>query len=175
MKIKVLNKEVLFANEPIVKVCLQDIKRFKKLSDLNERKRIRLCVHRDIEDRIHEMIIIHMKNIYIRPHKHLKKIESFHIIEGTADIVIYNDDGSILDIIPMGGYGTGRNFFYRLSDPLFHTLRITSDYLVFHETTNGPFKTYDTVWASWAPDENVHAAVNKFMEQLTQSIESFVS
>lgn len=174
MKIKVFNEEVLFADVPILKIGNRDINKLKQQSDTNKRKRIRLCAHRDIEDRIHEMLIIHMKDIYVRPHKHINKIESFHVIEGTADIVIYSDDGSIDDVIPMGEYGTDRCFYYRLSDPLFHTLRVTSDYFVFHEITNGPFKKVDTVWASWAPEENDLAAVNNFMEQLATSIELFL-
>lgn len=175
MKIRIYNKEVLFADEPIVKVWHSDIEQLKKQSSLNERKRIRLCAHREIDNRVHEMLIIHRKDTYIQPHKHLNKTESFHIIEGIADIIIYDDQGSITEIIPMSNYGMDRVFYYRLSEPLFHTLRITSDYLVFHETTNGPFQKSDTVWAPWAPDENNHAAVDEFMKQLTESVKRFVS
>lgn len=174
MKIRVYNKEVLFADEPIVKVWHSDIEELKKQSSLNERKRIRLCVHREIDNRVHEMLIIHRKDNYIQPHKHLNKTESFHIIEGSADIIIYDEQGTITEIIPMGKYGTDRIFYYRLSEPLFHTLRVISDYLVFHETTNGPFKKSDTIWAPWAPNENDQAAVNEFMSNLIKSIEHFV-
>lgn len=174
MKTKVFNEEVLYADESIVKVGYQDIQLLKGQADLNERKRIRLCSHRNIKDRIHEMLIIHTRNTYVRPHKHINKTESFHIIEGIADIVIYNDGGSVTDIIPMGKYESGRIFYYRLSDPLFHTLRITSDYLVFHEITDGPFKRSDMLFAPWSPDENDHAAVIKFVEKLEYSIDHFV-
>ena len=172
MKTKVFNEEVLFTDVPIVKVDKQYINKLKEKSDMNIRKRIRLCTHRDIENRIHEMLIIHTKDTYVRPHKHINKIESFHIIEGTADVVIYSDNGAIADVITMGEYGTGRIFYYRLSDPLFHTLRIISDYLIFHEITNGPFRRFDTVFAPWAP-QGTESGTNKFMDTLDREVETF--
>ena len=175
MKTNIINTEVLYIEDPIVRVDRQDIKRLKAKSDANERKRIRLCGHRDLEDPIHEMLIIHKKNTYIKPHRHLNKIESFHIIEGTAEIVIYSDDGSVTDVIPMGEYASERKFFYRLSDPLFHTLLISSDYLIFHETTNGPFRRSDTIWAAWAPDEDDLSAVKEFMAHLTHTVDHFIT
>ena len=172
MKTRVFNEEVLYADESIVKVDHQDIQQLKEQSDLNERKRIRLCAHRDIEDRIHEMLIIHTRDTYVRPHKHINKIESFHIIEGIADIIIYADDGSIEEIIPVGEYKSGRTFYYRLSDPLFHTLWIVSENLVFHETTNGPFRRSDMVFAPWSPPESDKKGVSLFMENLAKEIEA---
>ncbi len=90
-------------------------------------------------------------------------------------MVIYGDDGTISDIIPMGEYGTdGRFFYYRLSDPLFHTLRILSDYLIFHEITQGPFKISETEFASWSPGEEDLDAQKEFMEELAVSVGNFV-
>jgi len=172
VKTKEFNKEVLYSVDTIVKVKDADIKRLKDQSGSNERKRIRLCAHRDVIDPVHEMLIIHTRDTYVRPHKHLNKTESYHIIEGTADIVIYDEMGVITDIINMGVYGTGMIFFYRINDPLYHTLRITSDYFVFHETTNGPFDKADTIWAPWAPQDNDHGLVDKFMKDLTWKISS---
>ena len=58
-------------------------------------------MHRDLNDLLHEMIIVIDKNSYIRPHKHLWKSESFHLIYGEADIVIFNDYGEIVNIIEL--------------------------------------------------------------------------
>jgi cupin fold WbuC family metalloprotein len=169
----VYNEEVLYTDESIIKVKSQDINQLKNQAALNKRKRIRLCTHRDTTDRIHEMLIILPRSTYIRPHKHLNKIESFHIIEGSANVIIFNEKGDIINVIPMGNYASERNFYYRISDPYYHTVYIITDFLVFHETTNGPFKRSDTVFAPWAPEENDKFAVNEFMEQLTKSIELF--
>src|SRR4030042_3603215 len=144
MHIKQINEEVFIAEDRIVKAGYQDIEFFKVKSKNNQRKRIRLCAHRGIEDKVHEMLIVHTKDTYVRPHKHLNKSESFHIIEGSADVVVFDDDGNITEVIQMGDYSSGRKFYYRISDPYYHTLNITSQFLLFHETTKGPFRRADT-------------------------------
>jgi len=175
MRTKKFNDEVLFADEQIVKVGYRDIEVLKKKAGSNPRKRIRLCAHRDVEDELHEMLIIHKKDIYVRPHKHLNKSESFHIIEGLVDVVVFDDDGSIIEVIKMGDYSSGLMFYYRLSDPYYHTLIIRSDFLVFHETANGPFRRADMVFAPWAPDESDITGQNEFIERLSREVESFLS
>lgn len=172
MKTRVVNSEVLYPDESVIRVGHQDIEWLKQESDKNARKRIRLCTHISIEDPVHEMLIVHAKNTYVRPHKHLNKTESFHIVDGLVDIVLYTDDGLINEVIPMGDYGTGRNFYYRLSEPIFHTMVIVSDHLVFHETTCGPFRASDTMFAPWAPDESDSLGVKAFMYRLAQEIEA---
>lgn len=172
MNIKQINEEVFIAEDRIVRVGHQDIEFFKEKSKHNQRKRIRLCAHRDVEDKVHEMLIIHTRDTYVRPHKHLNKSESFHIIEGSANVVIFDDDGNITEVIQMGDYSSGHKFYYRISDPYYHTLNITSELLVFHETTKGPFRRADTIVAPWSPEEGDGAAVKQFMEQLTKSVES---
>ena len=165
MKTKILNEEVIFADEEIVTVDIDFIKNLKELANKNERKRIRLCTHKNLNENIHEMLIVHTNNTYVKPHKHINKIESFHVIEGIADIIIFDDDGKISKVIPIGELGSGLNFYYRLAEPLFHSLIIKSEYLVFHETTNGPFRKEDTVWAKWAPDEDNINEVNTFTKR----------
>jgi hypothetical protein len=53
----------------------------------------------------------------------------------------------------MGDYASGRKFYYRSDAQAYHTLIIRSDVLVFHETTQGPFRREDTVFATWAPED----------------------
>jgi len=116
------------------------------------------------------MLIVHAKNTYVRPHKHLNKSESFHIIEGSADVIIFNEEGSIIEVIEMGDFKSGKQFYYRLSEPYYHTLLIHCDFLVFHETTSGPFNRSDTVFASWSPSEEDTNGVNIFMESLIKQL-----
>lgn len=171
MQTKVFNQEVLYPDETIVQVDRQDIAWLKEQAAHNPRQRIRLCAHREVEDTLHEMLIIHARDTYVRPHKHPGKSESFHVIEGVVEIVIFDEAGNVTDVIPMGDYQSGRRFFYRISDPLYHTLLIRSDVLVFHETTNGPFKREGMIFASWAPEENDKTAVKTFIEQLEEFIQ----
>lgn len=174
MKIRKVNDEVLYADEPIVKVEQHDIEWMKELVKSNPRHRIRLCTHPGVEDRIHEMLIILGEQTYIRPHKHPAKSESFHIIEGSVDVVIFDDEGRITETIEMGSYGSGKLFFYRLSQPFYHTVRIRSEWAIFHETTNGPFDRADTVFASWSPGEENAEAGWQYNQQLDHAISALL-
>ena len=68
-------------------------------------------MHKDIKDNLHEMIIILSKETYIRPHKHLNKVESLHVIEGSAEVIFFNDYGKIINSVRLS---KKKNFFYRL-------------------------------------------------------------
>ena len=160
------NEEVLYATDDVIHVDAKDIKDLIEASKSNERKRIRLCTHNSVEDSLHEMFIIHKRDTYIRPHKHLNKIESFSVIEGEADVILFDNDGNVTDRIDLGDYASGKKFYQRINDSLFHTLIIRSEVFVFHEVTNGPFLKEQTKFADWAPEENDKDLVLNFMNRL---------
>lgn len=161
-----INSEVYSATSEIVSVNAADINYLKDKVSKTPNKRVRICVHKNSEDKLHEMLIVINKGSYVRPHKHLNKGESFHMIEGMLDVIIFNDDGSIREIIPLGYPGSGRNLFYRLSAPYFHTIVLRTDWVVFHETTNGPFVKNETIYAPWSPEISEIEAVSVFMKKL---------
>ena len=169
-KYRILNPEVLYSEVAVTTVNQSEIDCFKHLSSRNPRKRVRLCAHGSPDDRLHEMLIVHERSAYVRPHKHPGKTESTHIIEGLADVVVFDDDGRIASVISMGDYASGRTFYYRMAIPVFHTLIIRSDVLVFHETTNGPFDRKDTVFAPWAPEDSDVNSASNFMTDLDDKI-----
>ena len=171
MLAKELNEEVLQTSEDWVTVTNADIATLKQKALQNERKRIRLCCHRDINDSLHEMLIVHTKGVYVWPHKHLNKSESIHVIEGVVDVVLLDEQGAIMEVIPMGDYLSGRMFYQRIETPIYHTFIIHSDFLVFQETTKGPFKKSDTIFASWAPEENNAVASQTYVNDLIKRIE----
>ena len=170
MKTDQINEEVLYVADDIVKADANDIEGLKQKAKLNLRRRIRICAHKDVKESIHEMLIVHEKSCYVHPHKHIGKTESFHIIEGLVDIIIFHENGEINKTISMGDYASGRKFFYRLPPSHYHTLIIQSDVLVFHEVTKGPFDPKNTILAPWAPPETNVDKVSKFMELIANSI-----
>jgi cupin fold WbuC family metalloprotein len=169
-KYRFLSSEVLYSEALITATNRSDIDLFKQMSSHNPRTRIRLCAHEGPDDRLHEMLIIHHRSAYVRPHKHPGKSESTHIIEGLVDVVMFDDEGRIEDVVRMGDYASGRTFYYRMAAPIFHTLIIRSDVLVFHEITNGPFDRRDTVFAPWAPDDGDVNSVSNFMADLNDRV-----
>jgi cupin fold WbuC family metalloprotein len=166
----VQNREVLYSNKDIATVSKMELDYLKQLAASNPRKRVRLCSHLSEKDLLHEMIFVQEIGAYVRHHKHLTKCESIHIIEGLVDLVIFNEDGNIDDVIRMGDYSSGKIFFFRMSNPLFHTLIVRSQVLVFHETTNGPFNLGEATFAPWAPDGKVEAQVNSYLTSLDKKI-----
>ena len=170
MQFKELTHEVLFTSDSITKINIQDINILKSKAIKNERKRIRLCVHPNIKDNVHEMLIVHSKGGYVRPHKHINKSESFHLIEGFLEVVIFDDSGNIKEIIHMGDHLSGEAFFYRLSESCFHTVVPISPIVVFHETTSGPFQRDDTLFPPWAPHDDEHEAQLLYLAKLIDQL-----
>ena len=169
-----LSPEVLYPAAVMTTTDRSDIDLLKQLSSRNPRKRIRLCAHSSPDESLHEMLIVHERSVYVRPHKHPGKSESTHIIEGLVDVVMFDDEGRVEGIIRMGDYASGRTFYYRMAVPVFHTLIIRSDVLVFHETTNGPFDRRDTVFAPWAPDDGDVDSASTFMAELNDRVGSML-
>lgn len=166
MNVREESAEVLYSADPIVAVTGQDVEELKARAAKTVRERIRLCAHRDVNDPVHEMLIVHRRGTYVRPHKHLRKTESFHVVEGFGTIVVFDDFGHITRRIKLGDRRSGDTFYYRLAEPVFHTLLIESSEIVFHEVAQGPFRRDDTVFAPWAPDGTVEALAHEFVEHL---------
>lgn len=170
LRLRAESAEVLYTLDAVTKIGNDDIQSLKSRALENERDRARLCAHTSTDDSVHEMLIVHTKGTYIPPHKHLGKSESFHIVEGRLDIVIFDDAGEVVEVVEMGEYATGATFFWRISESYYHSVIPRTDIVVFHETTKGPFKREDFVHAPWAPREDDPAAVRLYMEQLESVI-----
>jgi cupin fold WbuC family metalloprotein len=173
MRTTPFNREVLYPDEAVVKVTHADVAGLKSQAAANERGRFRLCTHRDVKDTLHEMIIVLRAGTYIRPHKHLNRCESFHVLEGRADVALFDDDGNLLDVIRMGDYASRDCFYYRLSDSVYHSVVTHTPEFIFHETTNGPFDPNQTIFAPWAPADDGQPAVEAFLDKLTQALLAF--
>lgn len=153
MPITKKSDEVFQATGGVVRVTAADVAEVVRKGTTNPRRRARLCAHPGPDDALHEMLIVLGRETYIRPHRHARKSESFHVVEGELDVVVFHDDGSVREIIPMGAYGSGRAFYYRVMEPCYHTVLIATPYALFHETTNGPFDRTEAEFAAWSPAE----------------------
>jgi len=159
--------ETLTSLIPNVELDSSILKELCSLAEGTTRGRIRLCAHTENDEQVHEMFIVHPQDAYIQPHKHLGKSESLLILSGETDYFIFDDDGAILRKIVMGDYQSEKCFFFRLQEPLFHSMIIRSKTLVFLEITKGPFHREDTVYAEWAPSVDDCEAVTKFFNVLS--------
>lgn len=166
-----VSEEVLYArSSDIVVLSGRDVDALVADAKLTARRRMRICAHRDVQAPVHEMFIVHERGTYVPPHKHVDRSESFHVVQGRADIIIFNDDGSVRKVIAMGEYSSGLPFYYRLNESHYHTLYIHSENFVFHETGVGPFDRTKSQVAPWAPDEKNDVDVSAFLKRLEEII-----
>jgi cupin fold WbuC family metalloprotein len=156
------SQEVFYTDEDVLNISISDIDILKKKMASFNKDRIRLCTHKTKEDLLHEMVIIHTDKCYVRPHKHVNKIESITVLEGEAKIIIFNDNGSVFKEYMVGGYNDGNFFYHRMNIEKYHMFIIKSKFFVFHEVTRGPFDKKYTMFPDWAPEEYDQNFINKF-------------
>ncbi len=165
-----ISDEIYVTRSAVVSLGDAEIEFLKAQAVSSPKGRARICAHRSSDDSLHEMLIVLSRESYVQPHKHLGKSESFHIIEGEVDVAIFDDVGQISDVVSLGAMGTGRKFFYRLSDSRFHTLLIHSDMLVMHEVTNGPFIKGQSINASFSPSDGNPEETKIYMKNIAREV-----
>jgi cupin fold WbuC family metalloprotein len=138
----------------------------KQQAGLSGMRRARICGHPDPEARQHDMLIACQRDTYVAPHLHQSKSESFLVLEGEADMLIFEDDGRLTARIPMGSIEAGRPFFYRVPAGQYHSLDIRSDALVFAECSLGPFRCDDMERVLWAPPPQERNAGRRYIATL---------
>ncbi len=167
--IKESNEVLYSANKrKLFSLSKNDVHHLQNLGQTNERKKSRICTHNSIKENIHEMFIYHSKGAYIRPHKHLNKEESFHLISGEIVLLIFDKYGKITENLSMGDYASGKPFYYRISSDIFHTQIICKD-TVFHEVTKGPFNKKDTIFPDWSPNEQDKLFVENYQIEIQKN------
>ncbi len=128
----------------------------KKLAELkikalkNISNKFRICIHKSNKDLVHEMIVVHTKNTSVPPHMHQKKSESLFVIQGQADLVVFNKLGKVKKILKLGPVNSGKIFYYKIPKKTFHTFIFKSNFFIFKETTKGPFVRKQMIVPKWS-------------------------
>ena len=135
----------------------------------NSIARVRICAHRDAQSAVQEMLIAFVKGSYVRPHRHLGKSESFHIIEGELSVIFFDDYGVETDRLALSSSDPEKPFYFRGEREHWHTVLIESDYAFIHETTTGPYEDDDRLLAPWAPAEDESSQIHDFFESLREA------
>jgi cupin fold WbuC family metalloprotein len=153
--------DVFYWTERVLRVGPEVVNFLKSEAGRSERKRSRLCAHTSVEADVHEMLIVHHRDVYVRPHRHVAKPESFHLIEGEALVVLFYDDGRVRDLLELSS-SQNASFYFRIAPATYHAFIIRSEWLVFHETTAGPFERAEMEFAPWSPAEDDCEAIERF-------------
>ena len=142
------------------------LEQLREMAERSSLGRARVCAHPSADDPIHEMMIWLTPSTYVRPHRHHGKSESFHVIQGEVDIVLFDESGEIVDLVSLGACGSGRDFYYRLESPLYHTVLPGDGGVLVHETTNGPFDPEEGDFAEWSPACDDEAGILRLREKI---------
>src|SRR6516225_936741 len=108
MPIRENSPEVLVALDDVVEIAGPDVLALGRRTAESPRRRSRLCAHRDPAETLHEMFICLEQDTYIGPHKHAGKVESFHIVQGEADVLIFSEEGRIQQVVSLGEFRSER-------------------------------------------------------------------
>lgn len=115
-------------------------------------RRARICLHPDTSDVLHEMVIALAGETYVAPHRHPGKSESFHLLAGELDVIVFNEQGHPVERHRLSADDPTLPRVMRLQRPVWHSVIVRTEFAVVHETTNGPFRKEDTEFAPWAPN-----------------------
>jgi cupin fold WbuC family metalloprotein len=114
--------------------------------------------HSDAADNPHRFLNVLLRGTYIRPHRHFvpPKAECFLVLEGTADVIIFDDLGAITARHRLGEESAGgRLWGVDIPAGVWHTIHALSTRVVCFEVKPGPWApATDKEFAIWAPAEN---------------------
>ena len=143
---------IYYSRYPLPLVDADVITFLKQAALKSPLRRARFCAHLSPDAEQHDMLIASHRDTYVAPHRHFNKSETFVLLEGAAEIILFDETGAVEKTIKLGTPASGRPFFYRMPPRQFHSLSIESELVVFLENTKGPFSLGDREHANWAPD-----------------------
>ena len=141
---------IYFPPGDIVEIGTAEVAQLKDAARASASGRARYCFHDDAGSLVHDMLIAFAGRCDVRPHRHMRKAETLHAVEGRFDVIVFDDAGSELRRIQMGPPESGRALLYRMPAGIWHTVLPLDDMVLLHEVTQGPFVPEETEYPAWA-------------------------
>lgn len=161
------SNQALFNTDDVLPVDEPLIRTLKERAFSTPSRRYRLCLHHSPDELVQEMIVVHCRDNYSRPHYHPGTATSFLILEGELSLFLFEDDGTVTRTIEMGARDSGKPFSLRLQPNVWHMPVCRSEQIVFYETMQGPFERDSVnVWAPWSPAEDDPDGIAVYLRQL---------
>lgn len=160
--------EVFRARGPLFVLERADIDVLKQVARVNDRGRCRICIHAGPSDPVHEMVIAMKRGAYDRPHAHRTKTESFYMVDGSMDVVLFHGDGTHDRVVSLSA--SGPCFYYHMADVgRVHAAVPRSEVVVFLEITKGPFDPCEVFFPGWSHDHGTRQATD-FLSRLLHQL-----
>jgi len=167
----VLPGNVVMKQQEIPSLLPEDLEKYLRKAAEAPRRRYPKILHEPGAD-FNEVFNFMMEDTYMQPHlhPHAEKIEKIHFVQGRLTVLIFDEEGKVIN-----RYSLGENGLRCIDIPAFswHTYIMQSDYVVTYETMVGQYdpKTWKTM-ATWAPvedDPHSHSYLNSLKEKLTEN------
>ena len=146
----------------IDRILFEDVAR---RAESTVRRRLNHNFHSGPADNPHRFLNVLLRGTYIRPHRHLDppKSETFVVLEGRAEVLIFNEDGTIASRHRLGEETLGID----LSPGIWHTVLALTDRVICFEVKPGPWEpASDKEFATWAPPEG-DPGVSGYLQSLS--------
>ena len=153
-------------------VCAVDTALIEKLKTEALRSplgRYRICMHHSTEDPMQDMIVVHRRGNYSRPHYHPRAAMSYTMIEGRMDVLIFDDTGAVTQRVRMRCHGDpdGGTVSLHLCEGIVYTPVCLTQTAVFHETLSAPNpQGRETLYAAWSPADDEPERIAAFHRRL---------
>lgn len=135
----------------------------------NPRLRTHYEMHSGKSDLIQKFLNVMQPGSYIPPHLHKEagRWESFQIIQGSTKVLLFDEDGTVLDIIILGA--DSANYIVEIAENEWHAIVALEKDTVLLELKPGPYDPQSAKhFAPWAPQEGA-AGVEKIVNWYTNA------
>ena len=157
------SEELLFINNELVEQIIEE-------ASQSQRHMARLLMHFDHEDPVQEMLIAMGRDCAVMPNRSVGRSESLQIVKGELLLIIFDDNGNVVNRVEMGPAGSGKVFLYRLSSTPWHTMIPLTKMIVVHETLEGPFKQSSEPLPDWVPGDS--ESLKRFLKEIEKQAAS---
>jgi len=136
-----------FCRDSQVIICSDILGGLKRIAEEQGKINARICLHNNPENSLHDMIILEYFNRKCKkPHKHLEKDESLQMLEGKMKVLIFDEQGGLIDRTLLD---TKNDIIYRNGRGLYHVWLPITEFVIYRETKQGPFKQDDNIPPKW--------------------------
>lgn len=156
----------IFNTEPVLEVDERLVEDLRQRAWKSPTRRFRLCLHTSIEETVQEMIVVHCRDNYSRPHSHKVPL-TYVVLDGELRVLFFNGTGQVTRSVDLGGDGARKPFALRIGAGIWYMPVCMTPQVVFYETITGPFHRDTTnVWAPWSPNEKDLEGIRAYRQQL---------
>lgn len=156
-----------FIKDEIVKADGRFLDELLQKARQNDLKKYRYCLHNSEDSNVQEMIFVNERGFYYPPDKHDSCAETKIILYGEAWIILFEEDGSIRDMMKASADGLR---LCRVEKGIYHAVVPVSEQVIFYEMREGKFTADMVVYPAWAPRNASEEEIERYEARVNQAI-----